>query len=189
MLEYFWSNFRPGFPDWLVILLMASCIATDLRSRRIYNLVLAPFLAAGLAAGFFLEGWQGLLEGILGMLTGLALLFIPFARGGIGGGDVKLLAVIGGIKGFNFVINTFLTGALAGGLLALALLIRRRRLLATLSACLAPAGGLLARYGIVTRRAAWGAKEEAEPLSLPYSLALGAGVAASYLLGIQSLVR
>ncbi len=174
------------FTDYLIILLMVICIATDIKSRRIYNYVLIPFLLAGLAAGFHAGGWQGLMDDIQGFLVGLVLLLIPFARGGVGGGDVKLLAVIGGIKGPAFVIGTFLYGAMAGGILALALLVRHRRLAATPSGGLASASGFLIRYGIVLPVAGRPVKE-AKPLHLPYSLAIGAGVAASYYIWMQNL--
>lgn len=174
--------------DYLTVLLMVICIYTDIKGRRIYNKVLLPFLAAGLAANLLAGGLPGLMESSKGSLIGLGLLFIPFAMGGIGGGDVKLMAVIGAIKGPAFVLSTFLAGAIAGGILALALLIRHRRLLTTLSGCLASASNLLIRYGI-TFSTADTRDEEAKPLHLPYSLAIGTGVAVSYFAGLQSLLR
>lgn len=174
--------------DYLIILMMVICIYTDIKGRRIYNKALIPFLAAGFAANLLAGGWPGLLESSKGLLVGLGLLLIPFAMGGIGGGDVKLLAVIGAIKGPSFALSTFLAGAMAGGVMALALLIWHRRLLATLSGCLATASNLLIRYGVTFRKVA-ARDEEAKPLHLPYSLAIGTGVAFSYTAGLQSLLR
>lgn len=187
-MESLINSFKFDITDYLVILMMAICILTDIKSRRIYNKVLIPFLLAGLAANFLTGGWQLLSDSLMGLLIGLAALIIPFARGGIGGGDVKLLAVIGGIKGPSFVLSTFLAGALAGGLLALIALVWKRRLLTVLSGCLATASNKLIRYGIPV----WipGSRENnSQPLYLPYSLALGTGVMASYSTILQGLVR
>lgn len=174
--------------DYLIILMMVICIYTDIKGRRIYNKVLIPFLAAGFAANLLVGGLPGLLESSKGLLAGLGLLIIPFAMRGIGGGDVKLLAVIGAIKGPSFALGTFLAGAIAGGVMALALLVWHRRLLATLSGCLATASNLLIRHGVTFRTVA-ARDEEAKPIYLPYSLAIGTGVAVSYTAGMQIFMR
>lgn len=173
--------------DYLIFLLMAVCIFTDIKSRKIYNKVLIPFLLAGLAANILTGGWPGLVESAAGFLVVLVLLIIPFAKGGIGGGDVKLLAVIGSIKGPAFVLGSFLAGAIAGGVLALALLIRHRRLLNTLAGAVAAASGLLSRYGIPIGTPGR-PEENAEPLHLPYSLAIGAGVVFYYCNGMRGVL-
>lgn len=176
-----------GFPDYLLILLMVICIATDIKRRRIYNNVLIPFLLTALVASFLAGGWQNLLESLWGVLLGLAMLIFPFARGGMGAGDVKLLAVIGGIKGPAFVISTFLAGALAGGVMALFLLAINRRLKSTISRGLGFISETLFRYGIMIR--VQKCKEDEKPLYFPYSLAIGAGTAAAYSFSLQALLR
>ncbi len=175
--------------DWLIFAMMAACIVTDIKSRRIYNKILIPCLIIGLSVNFAGGGWPGLLNGVKGFFMGLMLLIIPFAKGGVGGGDVKLLAVIGGIKGPAFVLSTFLAGAVAGGIMATALLIRHRRLLTTLTAGLAAASNLLVRYGFPVGARGSHRHESADPLHLPYSLAVAAGVLASYGSAMESLGR
>lgn len=171
-------NGKMGFPDCLLVLLMAICIVTDIKSRRIYNKVLIPFLLTALAANILTGGWYSLGESAKGFLLGLAMLLIPFARGGIGGGDVKLLAVIGVIKGPAFVLKTFLAGSLAGGLIALFLLAVNRQLPATISRCLGLISLMLMRYGIPTGVIYSG--QEPKTLYFPYTLAIGTGAAAAY---------
>lgn len=172
------------FSDYLLILLLIICILTDIKSRRVYNKVLLPFLIVSLAAGFITGGWTLLLENVKGFILGLVILIIPFSRGGIGAGDVKLLAVIGGIKGPVFVIYVFLAGALAGGLLALGFLAANGQLPATLSRLLQTFLSLLGRYGVVIRT---GSREnEAKAVYFPYTLAIGAGVIAVYAAGFNS---
>jgi len=162
-------------------------IITDLKSRRIYNKILIPFLITALLASFLTGGWQYLLDSFQGVVLGLAMLIIPFTRGGIGAGDVKLLAVIGGIKGSAFVVNTFLAGAIAGGVFALVILAVNRQLPATMSRLLGAVSGVLIRYGVTIRPG--GRQEDVRPLYFPYSLAIGAGAAAAYTFSLQNLLR
>jgi prepilin peptidase CpaA len=104
------------------------CLWTDLRKQKIYNAVVLPVLFFGLVFNLFANGWPGLVHSLAGFLTGLSILIIPFAFGGVGAGDVKLLTVIGTIKGPLFIVYTTLGMALAGGIIALAILIYQRHL-------------------------------------------------------------
>ena len=64
-------------------------------------------------------GWhEGVFFSVKGMLTGCGLLIIPFVLGGMGGGDVKLLAALGSWLGFAVVLNIFLFGSVAGAFIA-----------------------------------------------------------------------
>ncbi|MFZ5642260.1 MAG: A24 family peptidase [Bacillota bacterium] len=173
--------------DYLLILLLTVCIITDIKSRRVYNKVLVPFLIIALAANFLTGGWQLLLESLKGLLMGIAILIIPFARGGIGAGDVKLLAVIGGIKGPAFVISAFLAGAIAGGVFALIYLSANRQLTATLQGGLAVLSDRMIRYGIAVPVPS--SEYKPKTVYFPYTLAIASGVAAVYATGLQNLLR
>jgi prepilin peptidase CpaA len=101
----------------LVLVSVASI--TDLRSRRVPNVLTltAPVLA--FAYHGFSYGWPGLVMSLGGWVVGL-LLFLPlFALRGIGGGDVKLLAAVGAWLGPMPTVWVALFTALAGGLLAI----------------------------------------------------------------------
>lgn len=190
MLNMEIANFvRPGPADCLLAAMLIICIATDLKSRLIYNKVLLPFLIIGLGVNFHTGGWPMLLDSLKGFGLGLVMLLIPFSLGGIGGGDVKLLAVIGAVKGSSFVISTFLAGALAGGVLALIILVRRRRLLNTLLGIIESVSNKLIKYGIPWFHYNKRTARDDLPLHLPYSLAIGTGVAVSYGAGLQALLR
>ncbi|HBV98146.1 MAG: hypothetical protein JL50_00435 [Peptococcaceae bacterium BICA1-7] len=178
------SNLGLNYSDYLLFLLLIICILTDIKSRRVYNNVLLPFLIISLAAGFIAGGWALFLEGVKGFILGLIVFIIPFSRGGIGAGDVKLMAVIGGIKGPVFVVKVFLAGALAGGLIALVFLAAGGQLQSTLSRLLQTFLSLLGRYGM--RFQADSRENEAKPVYFPYTLAIGAGVIAVYTAGWNS---
>ena len=95
-----------------------ACV-TDLRTRRIPNV-----LTFGAALGAFLYqfaggGVEGLGDAALGWLVGAAIFIVPFALGGLGGGDVKLLAALGAWLGPADVVFLALYAGLAGGVMAL----------------------------------------------------------------------
>jgi len=104
-----------------VLILAAAASWSDLRTRRIPNLLTFGGAAAAFAYAFAVHGVSGLTASLGGWFTGAAL-FIPFfILGGMGAGDVKLLACLGAWLGHDMAIYTALYAALAGGVMALAL--------------------------------------------------------------------
>jgi prepilin peptidase CpaA len=105
----------------------------DMRTRRIPNALTATM--AGLGIGFAGAGISGISLGAaaFGFIIGFALMLPGHALGATGAGDVKLMAAVGAIVGPGIVVNAFLFTALAGGVLALAVAVRRQRFTATLT--------------------------------------------------------
>lgn len=112
--------------DAALLIILTVCTITDLKSRKIYNTVIFPGLAAIFVLRVLLEGWPGLLDAAAGFLTGLCLLLIPYLMGGMGAGDVKLLALVGACQGTLFVLAASVYMALLGGVLALFVLFFRK---------------------------------------------------------------
>lgn len=96
----------------------AACI-TDVLSRRVPNVLTGAAIASGLLAHASLSGGHGVLAALLGLAAGLAAFFPFFALGGMGGGDVKLMAALGTWLGWSPVLWTALYAAVAGGVMAL----------------------------------------------------------------------
>lgn len=113
---------------YLLIILLIICVFTDLKERKIYNKILFPFLIIAWIFHAVIGGWPGLQEALLGTAVGLGILLIPYLLGGMGAGDVKLLAVIGGLKGVSFVLMASIYMALAGGSMAILFLFYRKGL-------------------------------------------------------------
>lgn len=113
----------------ILIITVSICLWTDLKERRIYNKVLIPALVLGVGVNILNDGLIGLRSSGLGFSLGLLMLIIPFLSGGIGGGDVKLLATIGAIKGPQFLFYTFLAMGFSGGVMAIIILIYRKKML------------------------------------------------------------
>lgn len=105
----------------LSIALVISVI-TDLRNRKIYNLVVFPGIVVAFVFQIWLAGMSGALEALAGFAVGLGLLLIPYLLGGMGAGDVKLLAMVGAFKGVLFVLVAATYMAVIGAVLAVIVL-------------------------------------------------------------------
>ena len=105
----------------------------DIRTRRIPNALTATM--AGVGFGLAASGLSGVsvLASVAGFALGFALMLPGHALGATGAGDVKLMAAVGAMVGPATVLTAFAFSAIAGGVLALTIAIRRRRLGATLA--------------------------------------------------------
>ena len=108
-----------------VVLLGIVASGWDIRTRRIPNALTlgAPVLA--LAVHLYMNGMDGGIDTLSGWALGLALFLPLFALGGMGAGDVKLLAAIGAWLGPWNVVQTALAAGVIGGVLALGLALGR----------------------------------------------------------------
>ena len=106
----------------MVLALSVGVAATleDLTRRRISNGIPLAALASGLWLHWRQRGWPGLGSALLGALCGLAVFLIFYLLGGMGGGDVKLMAGFGAILGSaGMLLKAAIWVAAAGGVLAL----------------------------------------------------------------------
>ncbi len=110
----------------ILIVILLICFITDITVQKIYNKVIFPSLAAAIIIHITSYGYNGLKLSLLGFVTGLCILLVPYLLGGIGAGDVKLLALIGAIKGSIFVMNTAIYMALIGGAIAIMIIMAHK---------------------------------------------------------------
>jgi prepilin peptidase CpaA len=104
-----------------VVAVVVSAVACgwDLRTRRIPNALTASAMLAGAAFHLLAPEGRGPAFWALGLLAG-GVVFLPvFVLGGLGAGDVKLMAALGSWLGWAMVLKVALFTALAGGVLAL----------------------------------------------------------------------
>ena len=111
----------------LILAVVAIAVVTDIRRRRIYNVLTFPAMTLGIVLNTFLNGGTGLLFAVSGLLLGAAIFFIPVAAGGRGAGDLKLLAAVGALGGPEFVFWCALFTSMIGGVFAIAVLLAKRR--------------------------------------------------------------
>ncbi len=108
----------------LLVAVLLIAAVTDLRSHAIPKWLTLPAMVGGLVGHTLFNGQPGLLYSIKGLGLGLALLLIPYLMGGMGAGDVKLLAAVGSFVGPSGVLAAALVTALLGGVYAVAVLMR-----------------------------------------------------------------
>ncbi len=118
-------------------------VITDLAWRRVPNVLTVGTAAIGLLLAARNATSLGVLAALEGLSIGLLLMLPGFVIGATGGGDVKLFAALGTLLGPSRTAFAFLYTAILGGLLAVAIAWRRKRLMQTIhqSAALLSAPG------------------------------------------------
>src|ERR1700712_422001 len=124
-------------PSFLSLQICASAIvlaaaATDLRTRRIPNWLTLSGVCVGLLLNWAAGGSAGLLNSVGGMCLGFASYFVLYCLRAMGAGDVKLMAAVGALVGPARWVTVFVASSLAAGLLALLLMVWKRRVSETL---------------------------------------------------------
>jgi prepilin peptidase CpaA len=148
----------------------------DVRSRKIPNFITLPSLLFGMILHFTVGGWKQLASATAAaMICGLVFL-IFYLSGGMGAGDVKLIAAVGCVAGLSLVGPLLLWTSIVGGAMAIALALYQRKLTETMHNMLTLAihhqgEGLTPHpeFNVQNPRS----------LRLPYALAIAAGSALS----------
>lgn len=97
--------------------LLAVAVAQDVRARRIANRLVVVGLVAGLVGHTSLSGAAGFGIGSAGACVGLLCLLPFYIQGGMGAGDVKLMAMCGAFLGPVHVVVAALASLIVGGAL------------------------------------------------------------------------
>src|ERR1700678_633600 len=108
-----------SFAWWPTLVVLAVATFTDLRSRKIPNWLVLPFLVAGLVVPAWLHGWHGFGQSMEGFGLGAVVFGVLSWIGGMGMGDVKLVAAIGAWIGPQQLILSMVLTFMAGGIIAL----------------------------------------------------------------------
>ncbi|MBO0912145.1 MAG: prepilin peptidase [Acidobacteria bacterium] len=105
---------------------------TDLAWRKIPNWLTYPAVPLAIVLHWIVGGWHGALLSVSGAVLGLAI-FLPFVLlRQIGGGDWKLIGALGAFLEIRRLILVLLIALIANGLMALILVISRKRLRTTI---------------------------------------------------------
>ncbi|HEX4143654.1 MAG TPA: prepilin peptidase [Pirellulales bacterium] len=111
---------------WLVTLTLIVAAVIDGLKLKVPNWITFPMILSGWVYSTVAFGWEGLGASLLGTAVGLGLLLPAYAIGGMGAGDVKLLAGVGAWMGTITTIYAFCVSALVGGVIAVAMVLYRR---------------------------------------------------------------
>lgn len=126
-------------PSFIYLVLFVFCCAMvtltfiDLKHRIIPDVITLPGIVIGFAVSFFLPrfGWLNSLIGILA--GGGSLLLIAFLyqavtkKEGMGGGDIKLLAMMGSFFGWQAVLFIIFAASLTGSVIGVAGMLAQKK--------------------------------------------------------------
>ncbi len=126
--------------------------AEDLWRRSVSNWISLAAFASGIGFHVWAQGWRGLLPALLGATGGFLIFLVFYLLGGMGGGDVKLMAGLGAIIGTEHLVEASLFTAIIGAVVA----------------CLTLAGAALLKVA--------GKGRGERPKAIPYAPAIALGV-------------
>jgi prepilin peptidase CpaA len=122
----------PGVTIFLLSLVLVAAIY-DVRYRRIPNWLTLCGVLAGVALNtFLLPVWPGLRYSLAGLGLGFGVYFALYALHAMGAGDVKLMAGVGAMLGWQNWFGVFIVTAILGGIMALILVVAKKRTKKTL---------------------------------------------------------
>jgi leader peptidase (prepilin peptidase)/N-methyltransferase len=136
---------------WLFLSALVAIAAIDLEHQLIPDRITLPGIAVGFLSSL-LGTRTSWLDSLLGIVAGGGILFavIMLSGGGMGGGDMKLGAMIGAFLGYKLALLALFVAVILGGLAAVALLstgIRRRKDPIPFGPFLATGGALAVLWG------------------------------------------
>jgi leader peptidase (prepilin peptidase)/N-methyltransferase len=108
---------------WLFTMLLITSAFIDADTGIIPNKITYPGIIVGLVLSYFTVGVSSALLGGL-LFGGILLLAALISRGGMGGGDIKLAAMVGIFTGFKGAFLAFILSSVLGGVWAVVLLLR-----------------------------------------------------------------
>ncbi|MDP9171414.1 MAG: prepilin peptidase [Acidobacteriota bacterium] len=150
---------------WIAGIVGVAAIVDDLARRRISNWIPCSAFAGGLILQSVQSGWRGAGSALLGTVAGAAVFLIFYLLGGMGGGDIKLMAGFGALLGVSRLLEAALWTAGCGGLMALAVIgVSYVREI------------LRSKTSVEVEGASSGARVNRQKASIPYAPAIAAGV-------------
>jgi prepilin peptidase CpaA len=108
---------------WLVSAILVEAAVIDGKQLRVPNWLTYHLVVGGLLFSTWMGGREALLWSLAGAGVGLVSLLPLYAIGGMGAGDVKLMAGVGAWMGPSLTLGAFVASALAGGVIALGMVL------------------------------------------------------------------
>jgi len=151
---------------------LGSSVMFDISVRRIPNGLSGPGILVGLILNAAHSGTSGILASLAGVGVTIGILIWPFATGGIGGGDVKMMGAVGAFVGPRLAVMGLVIGMIIGGVIMSVHLARLGQLRNKLASLMT-----MIRVALLTRSVqpliVRGANEAV--IALPYSVPLAMG--------------
>src|SRR5437763_13031887 len=127
LLSAYGSALAEHWTIWLVTVVLVLAAVIDGFELKVPNWVTFPFIISGWIYSTAAFGFEGLGWSLLGTVIGLALLLPAYAIGGMGAGDVKLLAGVGAWVWGTTTLYAFVLSAIIGGVIAVLMVVSQRK--------------------------------------------------------------
>lgn len=125
-LSDFGASIAEHWPIWFVTIVLIVAAVIDGWKLKVPNLITFPMIISGWVYSTAYHGWEGLVWSLVGTAVGLALLMPAYAIGGMGAGDVKLLAGVGAWIWGTDTAYAFCVSAIVGGVMAVVMVLAKR---------------------------------------------------------------
>jgi len=114
---------------WVVTFTLIVAAVIDGLKLKVPNWITYPMILSGWAYSGLLSsyaGWEGFWYSLIGTAVGLGLLLPLYAIGGMGAGDVKLLAGVGAWMWGTVTFYAFAISTIVGGIIAIAMVLWKK---------------------------------------------------------------
>jgi prepilin peptidase CpaA len=121
-MDQFLSHLQIHFLPWhYAVISLATLLAAtiDVRTYTIRNTLTLPLVATGIVFNALAPAGEGVMFALGGTVCGFLILLPVYLAGGVGAGDIKLLAGIGAWVGPHDVLSVFIVTGLLTGIYAL----------------------------------------------------------------------
>jgi prepilin peptidase CpaA len=128
-LEDISRSLTDNWPIWFVTITLVVAAVIDGLKLKVPNWITFPMIVSGWVYSATLSpfaGWEGLMYSLVGTAVGLGLLLPLYAIGGMGAGDVKLLAGVGAWVWGTTTLYAFVVSAIVGGAIALVMVVAKQ---------------------------------------------------------------
>lgn len=115
-----------NWPVWFVTFALIVAAVIDGFELKVPNWLTFPMIISGWVYSVVAFGWEGIGWSLVGTLLGLALLLPAYLIGGMGAGDVKLLAGVGAWMHAMHVFYAFCLTAVFGAVIAIGMVLAKK---------------------------------------------------------------
>lgn len=115
-----------NWPVYAVTVTLIVAAWIDGKQLRVPNWITFPMVGTGFVYNLAANGWDGLWIAFAGMCVGLLTLLPLYAVGGMGAGDVKLMAGMGAWLGWQVTLWAFVYTVVVGAVMAIVMVLSRK---------------------------------------------------------------